>query len=827
MTVSAETVAPAAGRARGRVTALAQAPARRWRAAPWVERCAVTYCALYLLWFVAGGTTGRARTFVCDAAYLPLELTALVLALQAARRTKRKRDRQVWVLFALALVFHTWADGAWFWLEAVQQTAPFPSSADIGFFGFYPLVTLALAMVPVSAQSRRASLGNALDVLAMVGGAFMVIWYLVLGSALQDGIHSLVQALNVAYPLWDLLMILAGGRVLLRGTDPRWTLRARWMITGAASFVVADIGFGYAATQSGFTGGGWLDLPWMAALLCFLLASSSSRAGSRLPSDVPGKIAGRAHLLPVLAIVASYVVVAKVGLHLPLFPIGGVLLIDLVITMVVLGRQFVAVAEHRDLAAQYRQAAVSDPLTGLANRRYFLQQAQLGLSQYGAGRCVVVMIDVDHFKQVNDQQGHQAGDAALQAVASHLQASVRPQDLLARFGGDEFVALLTDVTAEHAVDVVTRITDVRHLAGAAGKLSLSVGWALHGDTLDELLAHADVALYAAKAAGRGRAVAAHQRPDEAAPDAVARHAVQHATAPHAVQQSLTPRGAAPDGPAGVPPRPSVQIPGARSDGSTRPDGTARTLRHAIEHDQLTLHYQPKITAADGSVHGVEALVRWVHPQHGLRYPDAFLPQVETLGLMPALTYRVLSMALDQLRAWEADGLPALSVAVNLSGSGLSDPDLATRVQEALVARGLAGSRLVVEVTEQRLVEDLAGTGEALGELRRHGVRVSLDNFGSGVSSLTCLRDLPIDELKLDGAFVLPVVDDARSAALVQGTIGFAHAVGLPTVAEGVEDLATAEQLTRFGCDVLQGYALARPMPPSQVVHWLHQRTVPA
>ncbi|MBC7678616.1 MAG: EAL domain-containing protein, partial [Pseudorhodobacter sp.] len=467
----------------------------------------------------------------------------------------------------------------------------------------------------------------------------------------------------------------------------------------------------------------------------------------------------------------------------------------------------------------------------LANRRYFLQQAQVALSRHGAGRCVVVMIDVDHFKRVNDQQGHQAGDAALQAVASHLQASVRPQDLLARFGGDEFVALLTDVTAEHALDVVTRIPDVRHLAGAAGKLSLSVGWALHGDTLDELLAHADVALYAAKAAGRGRAVAAHQRPDESAPLTVAPHAaVPPATGPYGpaapVPHGATSTGAAPDGPAGVlaVPAPSVQIPAARSAGG-RVVGGARALRHAIEHDQLTLHYQPKITAADGSVHGVEALVRWVHPQHGLRYPDAFLPQVEALGLMPALTDRVLAMALDQLRAWEADGLPALSAAVNLSGSGVSDLVLATRVQQALADRGLPGSRLIVEVTEQRLVEDLAGAGEALGELRRHGVRVSLDNFGSGVSSLTCLRDLPIDELKPDRALVAPVVDDARSAALVQGTIGFAHAVGLPMVAQGVEDLATAEQLTRFGCDVLQGYALARPMPAGQVAHWLHERAV--
>jgi diguanylate cyclase (GGDEF)-like protein len=478
----------------------------RWRATSWLQRALVGYYGLYVLWYLASGTTGRLRTAVSDGAYLPLDAAGIAVSLLAASRASRRRDRSVWLLIALALTLRLWGDAAWFWLEAVRQSDPFPSVADIGFFGFYPLLTLALALVPVRAQSRRASVGNLLDVLAVVGGAFMVIWYLVLGAALEDGVSSLGQLLDVAYPLWDLVLVLAGGRVLLRGTDPRWTVRARWLIAGALLFVLGDTGFGYLAGLDGFTGGGWLDLPWIGALLCFALAAGTR---PRTTATRDGALAGHAHLLPVLAVAGSYAVVARVALHLPLFPVGGVLLSDLAITIVVVGRQLVAVAEHRDLAATYHRAAVTDSLTGVASRSHFLEQAASVLAAHPAGRCAVVMVDLDHFKSVNDVHGHLAGDAALRTVAAHLRASVREADLLGRFGGDEFVALLVDLTQEQAAGVVDRMTEVSGLPPGGRPLSLSVGWACHGTTLDELLGRADTALYAAKAAGRGRAVALH------------------------------------------------------------------------------------------------------------------------------------------------------------------------------------------------------------------------------------------------------------------------------------------------------------------------------
>ena len=464
------------------------------------------YYLLYVGWFFFSGATGHLRTFISDGAYLPLGATGVGLALWVAWRSGRGRDRTVWLLLALALAFREQGDGSWWWLEAVRGQAPFPSVADIGYSGFYPVLIVALALMPTRRQSRRASIANLLDVLAMVGGAFMLIWYLVLGAAVQAGFDTLEHGLNISYPLWDLLLLLVAGRVVLRGSDPRWTVATRWLIAGACSFVVADIGFGYLTSLSGFTGGGWLDLFWVGALLCFALAATSRAGASAATVDADR----HAHWLPVLAIVASYAVVARVAVGLPLFPVGGVLIADLLITVVVVVRQLVAVAENRALAVRYRAAAVTDALTGLASRGHFLSQAEEVLAVHSNRRCAVVMVDVDHFKTVNDAHGHLAGDAALCAVAAHLRSTVRAGDLLARFGGDEFVALLIDVDTAGAAAVLTRMAAASSTLRSEGTpLSLSIGWACSGASIATLIARADVALYAAKTAGRGRAVGAH------------------------------------------------------------------------------------------------------------------------------------------------------------------------------------------------------------------------------------------------------------------------------------------------------------------------------
>jgi EAL domain-containing protein (putative c-di-GMP-specific phosphodiesterase class I) len=257
------------------------------------------------------------------------------------------------------------------------------------------------------------------------------------------------------------------------------------------------------------------------------------------------------------------------------------------------------------------------------------------------------------------------------------------------------------------------------------------------------------------------------------------------------------------------------------------DGAARLrtieeLRTAIATDQLVLHLQPKIDLDTGDVHGVEALVRWDHPTRGLLYPDVFLALVEQAGLMRTMTQVVLTLALDQAAAWQAQG-QHLTVAVNLSASSLVDADLPEQVAAMLNARGIPPHVLQLEITEELLMADRDRARTTLTRLRHSGVQISVDDFGTGYSSLSYLRDLPIDKLKLGRSFVFPMADDDRAAALVASTIALAHSLGLRMVAEGVENDVAYIALTRLGCDQAQGYYMSRPVPAAELEHWLSNR----
>jgi EAL domain-containing protein (putative c-di-GMP-specific phosphodiesterase class I) len=239
------------------------------------------------------------------------------------------------------------------------------------------------------------------------------------------------------------------------------------------------------------------------------------------------------------------------------------------------------------------------------------------------------------------------------------------------------------------------------------------------------------------------------------------------------------------------------------------------LRSAIDGDQLVLHYQPKADLRTGRVVSVEALVRWQHPYRGLVMPDEFIPEAERAGFMRLLTSRVLGLAADQAAAWAADGAP-LPIAVNISASNLLDVQLPGQVIDLLASRGLPPSALVLEITESTLMLDRTRSLVVLHALRAHGVKISVDDYGTGYSSLAYLRDLPVDELKLDRAFTMDLDTDERAAAIVESTVRLAHSLGLPLVAEGIEDAATWDRLASFGCDFGQGYYLSRPVTAGEV-----------
>jgi diguanylate cyclase (GGDEF)-like protein len=427
---------------------------------------------------------------------------------------------------------------------------------------------------------------------------------------------------------------------------------------------------------------------------------------------------------------------------------------------------------------ELRRQASTDDLTGLPNRRAMYTDVPARLAASRRNQHALLLFDLDRFKEVNDSLGHHVGDRLLVEVGSRLRAQLRDGDLLARLGGDEFAVLLENADHEHAAAIAIKLrqalTEPFTAEGISLRTQVSIGIAIypqHGTDLSLLLRRADIAMYKAKTTQSGHHV---------------------------------------------------------YDGTDDPHGDARLrtlqeLRAALTNqDQLVVHYQPKVALSTGQVCGVEALVRWHHPTRGLLYPADFLDVVADAGLMRRLTQVVLTMALDQATTWRTDGT-TLTVAVNLSASSLADPDLPEQVATMLTARGLPATVLQLEITEDSLMADRDRARAILTRLRDQGVQIAIDDFGTGYSSLAYLRELPIDELKLDRAFVFPMADDARAASLVASTIALAHGLGLRMVAEGVDNHVAYTELARQGCDQAQGYHILRPVPAAELGYWLTAR----
>jgi len=441
-----------------------------------------------------------------------------------------------------------------------------------------------------------------------------------------------------------------------------------------------------------------------------------------------------------------------------------------------------AAAITRDISERKRaeralaHQAHHDALTDLPNRSLFQERLDTTLAtlRTDGTPLALLLLDLDRFKEVNDTLGHDVGDVVLQQVADRLRGGLRAGDTIARLGGDEFAVLLPGADDATALAVATRLRAALvqpiEVNGLRLEVGTSIGMALgpaHGRDAATLLRRADMAMYAAKRAGQG-----------------VRRFSPELDREDAERLSLT-----------------------------------AELRQAIEQGQLVLHYQPKVELASGQAVGVEALVRWQHPARGLLGPDRFIPVAEQAGLIEPLTRWVLRTACVQQAAWRAQGLD-LAVAVNLSMSSLADPGLLETVREALAMHDNRGpGRLELELTESTLMADPERARVLLADLRALGVRIAVDDFGTGYSSLAYLKQLPLDELKIDRCFVRDMASDDRDRAVVQATVDLAHTLGLRVVAEGVEDALALEVLQHLGCDLAQGYHLSRPLPVDELGHW--------
>ena len=421
--------------------------------------------------------------------------------------------------------------------------------------------------------------------------------------------------------------------------------------------------------------------------------------------------------------------------------------------------------------------AEHDALTGLPNRTLFHKRAMAALrdAETSGERVTIAIIDLDRFKEVNDTLGHHNGDQVLAELAHRLAEHAPECDTIARLGGDEFGVILTgDRDANRELGVLRKVIDREvEVSGLPLSLEASIGYVLapfDGTEVDELLQRADVAMYMAKSQHVGivRYDANHDHYDASKLELVAQ------------------------------------------------------LRHAIDDGQLVLHYQPKTVLADGHVEAIEALVRWEHPVHGLLYPDSFLPLAEQTSLIDRLTDWVLARALVETNNAH-NGLAPLAVAVNVSARNLSSLDFADTVIDTLQRLDVEPGRLIIEITETALLDDPDRAARTLARLSDVGVRISLDDFGRGQTSLGYLSALPIHELKIDKSFVLDMLERPAHAAIVRSIVDLGHNLGLSVVGEGVETDDTLSMLRTAGCDVAQGYLFARPMPIEELPGWFISR----
>ena len=440
------------------------------------------------------------------------------------------------------------------------------------------------------------------------------------------------------------------------------------------------------------------------------------------------------------------------------------------------------VTERNRIEETLRRQALHDPLTGLPNRLLLADRLaqEVKRSEREEKSVGVLILDLSEFKAVNDTFGHPVGDDLLRQVGARLEAATRDTDTVARMGGDEFGIILGGIDGDDdaalgarrllaAFDESFTVEGHRVAVGASVGISVSPG---NGSDPTALIRRADVALYAAKRAGRGFAFYA------------------------AEDDQFNPRRLA----------------------------LRAELRDAIAEGGLELHFQPKVRCRDNRVTGVEALVRWRHPDHGLMAPDLFIPIAEHWGLMGPLTEWVITEALDWSDRWQERGLD-LKVAVNLSARQLQDRQLPESIAAAVQRHRAKAGRLQIELTESAVMADAERALEILTRIDEQGIGVSIDDFGTGYSSLSYLRRLPVSEIKIDRSFIRGLARNDSDAVIVRSIIDLGHNLGLTVVAEGVEEEAALSTLTGLGCDVVQGFLLSRPLPALELASWVEDRSL--
>ncbi len=711
------------------------------------------------------------RGLVPDVILIPgLALTFASLVLRLLVAAVRRSDRR-FAHLALLLALVLWAGGS-----AQVNTAPagamsqFPAPGEVLFLA--SAVALAAHLVLDVANRVRPSLTDWLEAAVASGGAVCLVALLVLTPFVDEfARQGVVLFLALIYPVVDaVLLTLVVAQVALRKRAPSpgtWLMAAGLLVLTAADTFGAAVNILAGTYAFGLAA----DVGWCLAFLLVTEAACRPRRDPRPTSDASAL--GSYVTLGAAAVALGVLVVQPLG------PVRPYVVVPATVTFLAAGaRLAIALRDARRAAEAYRLSR-TDELTGLPNRRAIV--ADLADAVTTDRPLTVVLLDLDGFKEINDSLGHSSGDVLLQIIARRLRHALPDDVTAARLGSDEFALVLDegdpDAVMELAGDMRRLLGRPIHLDGLEVTVSCSAGIATRSSeitTKGDLLRCADVAMTLAKRSGSG----------------------------------------------------VVLYDPAQDEFSRSRLALAEELRHGLEKGQLVVWYQPQVEAVTGRVVSVEALVRWKHPTQGLLAPFSFLPVARRAGLMPRLTEVVLHTAARDLAGWRRRGID-VSIAVNIAPPELLGGTILPDLTSIMAAQQVPTNRLIVEVTEDSFLADPEHARKVIHELRAQDVQVSIDDYGTGFSSLAYLRDLPLQELKIDRSFVANILTDRRSWMIVSTTNELAHGLGLRTVAEGVEDEGLQAELRNMGIDVLQGFHFARPMPAEHLVEWLEARSTGA
>ena len=745
----------------------------RWP--PWAIRIALVVLAIGVIAFTASTVlkVSAGRVFFDEFLYPALNLSAAGLIVVRAYRVTA--ERLAWTLIAAGMTCSAMGDVIYaLWVSDGQS----PSAADPAYLAYYPLVYAGLLLL-LRARLKRASLLVQLDSLVCALTMAAVATALTAGPIHAAATRAPATVLvGILYPWGDLVLLaLAAGMLPIRG----WRNEFRWilLVAGFVLFAAADTVYLFETSANSYRVGTLLDACWPASSLLVAMASWAPSS-----SVVPLPKGGLGPYVKSVACAVVALAVAILGHDSRLATTFAAL------SLIAIAARFSVTFRDVSMLAESHKHAMTDELTALPNRRSLATALTAASASESLGpsltrtpsRRALLLLNLYEFQEINVSVGRHFGDELLRHIADRLSNSVRQEDLLARTGDDEFAIL----TAEG--------TDLIAARAQAGRLleALSEPFAL-----DPITVQVDARIAIALCPG-------------------------HCDHP---QELLT--------------RAETAIPHAKSAKSkivvydsafelcheNDPNLTEELRTALVDGDELTCHYQPKINASDESVHSVEALLRWHHPSRGLLLPEEILPAAERAGLMRKLANRTINLALEQIQSWREQGI-AETVAVNLSTTNLLDLDLVGTIERLLRTHGLPADALIIEITESALVDSVRSRN-TVAALQRLGVRISLDDYGTGWSSLARLQDVSVDELKLDKVFVGRLAQDPRSVAIVRSTVALAQSLGADLVAEGVEDEVTLSALRRYGCTITQGFVHSPPLPPNDLQHWITSRQAAA